>query len=359
MITKEQAQKALRKAKGNRSEAARALGITRNALRWALEQNCVDLAQQLRDTKDELEALRKHTSQKMPRVLRREKGSGLREGVALSMLSDLHVEELVRPDSTPVGNAFNLAIAEFRLHRYFNALLWATSFNRQAFAIRELVLMINGDLITGHLHDDNIEAAQLPPQAAALWVQQRIAAGLRLLLAQGGFERITCVCLVGNHGRTTKKMRTQTAAGHSHESWVYAGLAAQFAEEPRLVFRIPNSTHDYFQTYDFWHRVHHGHDVSYGGGMGGITIPINKAVAGWDCAKRVDYTWLGHFHQYIDTGRVAVNGSLIGFNAYALSLKASPEPPAQLFAIVDSKRGKSVRLPLWVSDPSKEGALWT
>jgi hypothetical protein len=46
--------------------------------------------------------------------------------------------------------------------------------------------------------------------------------------------------------------------------------------------------------------------------------------------------------------RIQVNGSVIGFNAYAMSIKATPEPPQQFFHLLDSRRGKTAQCPIWV-----------
>jgi hypothetical protein len=59
---------------------------------------------------------------------------------------------------------------------------------------------------------------------------------------------------------------------------------------------------------------------------------------------------MGHWHQLVDYGDVTVNGSLIGYNAYAMSVRAKPEPPQQAFYVLDSKRGKSCRAPIWVTE---------
>lgn len=89
------------------------------------------------------------------------------------------------------------------------------------------------------------------------------------------------------------------------------------------------SAHQYARVYDFYLHFHHGNEISYGGGIGEIMIPVNKAVAGWDSVRRCDYHNFGHFHQYIDTGNVALNGSGIGYSAYSMSGKFRPEDPQQ------------------------------
>jgi hypothetical protein len=47
---------------------------------------------------------------------------------------------------------------------------------------------------------------------------------------------------------------------------------------------------------------------------------------------------------------LVTNGSLIGFNPFAVSIGAKYEPPQQAFFLVDSKRGKTASYPIWVED---------
>ena len=92
--------------------------------------------------------------------------------------------------------------------------------------------------------------------------------------------------------------------------------------------------------------------MKYGGGVGGIYIPVNKAINDWNKTVRdVDLDVFGHFHQYIDAGNFVCNGSLIGYNAYAVAIKASFEPPQQAFFLVNRKyRSKTMATPIFVSD---------
>jgi len=53
-------------------------------------------------------------------------------------------------------------------------------------------------------------------------------------------------------------------------------------------------------------------------------------------------------HQFKDGGNFICNGSLIGYNAFALSIKADYEKPKQAFFLVDKKRGKSIVAPIWL-----------
>jgi hypothetical protein len=334
--------------------ATRAKEEARQAKRDAKE-----LMKELEKAREVASALTVLTSQPLPEVQRVELGSGLREATAVALASDWHVEEMVTPNADTAGNAYNLEIANLRARRFFSAVEWSIKHAQSAFKIRNLVLWLGGDLTTGQLHEENLETGQLQPLEAMLWVQDRIASGIRYLLASDvGLERLDVICSYGNHGRFTKRMRAGTGAGHNSDWLMYQTLASMFAEEERVNFQADKAEHQFHTVYDKKLHFHHGHRVNYGGGVGGITIPLNKASAQWDKVRNCDYHHYGHFHQYIDTGSTLVNGSLIGFNAYAMSIKATPEVPQQAFYLLDSKRGKSTRTPLWVSDPSGERKLW-
>jgi len=297
------------------------------------------------------------TGKPLPPVERLELGSGLREATAVGLLSDAHAETLVYPWATPNGNTYTLDIADLRLRRFFSSYEWMVQ-SAASFKIRNAIVWLGGDFITSHLHPENVETAQLGPNSAILWVQERLINGLKqLLYGPCGFERIDVICSEGNHPRTTEKMRASTAVEHNLEWLMYQSIRLAIKDERLNVLATP-TMHQYHDVYGFKLHFHHGHEIRYSGGIGGITIPINKAVAAWDRVRTCHYHHFGHYHQYIDTGNVVVNGSLIGYDAFAMSIKAAPEPPQQAFYLLDAKRGKSLRAPLWVGDPENEALIW-
>jgi hypothetical protein len=57
---------------------------------------------------------------------------------------------------------------------------------------------------------------------------------------------------------------------------------------------------------------------------------------------------MGHFHQLFQaTKDCIVNGSGIGFNAYAQRIGASPEEPMQGFCLLDKKYGLTIKTPIF------------
>jgi hypothetical protein len=290
------------------------------------------------------------TSRPLEPVRRCEKTSGLREATATALFSDVHCEQQVRLGETPVANEYNLDIADRSIARFFEGYRWLLDFHRTAFRITDVTLWLGGDLMTGHIHEENKETTASTPIETVLWLRSRIISGIDLLLADPQTERIRVPCSYGNHGRNTAKPYRAKGAAHSYEWLLYQWLATHYEKERRVQFLADQSAHQYLQVYDWTSHFHHGDETNYQGGVGGITIPLNKAVAQWDIARRCDFHNFGHWHQYIDTGRIVVNGSVVGFDAYAMSIKAAPEPPQQAFYLIDSKRGKICKSPIWVRD---------
>lgn len=316
-----------------------------------LESRCRTLVSDLSDARAHLDLVREVEAAERPSpiVCRDRSRLPRREATALACASDWHLEEEVDPAKVAGRNRYNLEIAEQRVRRFFESVRWATTYNRSAFTIRDLVLWLGGDLITGYLHPDNVETNQLSPVNAIAFALAHIEAGIRYLLEDPELERIVIPCNDGNHGRLTEKMRVAARTDNSIEWLLYTMLARTFANEPRVTFDVARGSHVYLDVYGRTIRFTHGDDTRYGGGVGGVTIPIYKALARWDTVRRADLTVMGHYHQLTSLRDLIINGSLIGHSPYALSIGARFEEPAQAFTIIDSLRGKSVSVPLWVA----------
>jgi hypothetical protein len=94
----------------------------------------------------------------------------------------------------------------------------------------------------------------------------------------------------------------------------------------------------------------HGHNIRFAGGVGGVYIPINKAINQWNKLRHAYLDILGHFHTFRDGGNFIVNGSLCGYNAFAISIKADFEEPRQCFMLIDKKRGKTIVAPILLNE---------
>lgn len=287
-----------------------------------------------------------------PRIAPRERVSRLAEATPLILASDWHIEEEVRPEQVQGRNRYNLEIATRRMERYFEAARWAIDHQRQVpFKIRDAILWLGGDFITNFLHEDNVESNLLHPTEAILMAQAEITKGIDFLLQDPEIEQWIIPCCDGNHGRTTKKMHSATRTQNSLEVFLYAQLARHYAKEPRIKFILPTSSFTFLDdVYGRTIRFLHGDVFKYHGGIGGITVPLFRALGRWETLKHADLTVMGHWHQRICLPNLMVNGSLIGFNAYAQDIAASFEPPVQSLRMLEPRRWCSSDIPLWVSE---------
>lgn len=315
---------------------------TRNDLRRALER--------IDELNATVAAYERFTSEPLrpvtPAVLR----PGKRSAAAVALLSDVHAEErVVRTDAIP--NEYDLTIAERRVARFFEAVVWLTRTASATFDIGTVVLWLGGDLISGDIHDELLETCAVPPAEAMLTVRAWIASGLKRMLQKLPDASIVVPCSLGNHARTTPRMRAATGYGHSWEWVLYQVLAHDFRDEPRVKFHATRDEMQYLQVFDTTLAFHHGHRLRYNGGIGGLTIPMIKAVHRWQQWRDCDYYHFGHFHTRANPSeQIMVNGSVIGPSPYSFAIGAAPEPPVQSFFVLDAKRGKTMSSPIWVHE---------
>lgn len=307
---------------------------------------------QLEAERDALLKLSDNTPQIMdipPRV-----SNGQSESAAVIVWSDWHLEEEVRAEAVGNKNEYNLKICDQRFANLLHGGLAWYNIESKKTAIKEIVIAALGDFISGSIHEDLAESNLLAPVDAIYKAQGMLISGLRFMLDQTPPDvQITVVCHSGNHGRMTKKQRIATEAGNSLEQFMYYGIRDFFKNEPRLKFIVATGYHTFLRFFEgrYEVRFHHGHQMSYQGGVGGITISVNKAIAQWNKAHKVDLDVFGHFHTKFDGGNFIANGSLIGYNSYAVSIKASFEKPSQTFFLINKEFAeKTVVAPIFVQE---------
>jgi hypothetical protein len=256
---------------------------------------------------------------------------------AIVVLSDWHVEEGVSLEQTSGLNAYDLEVADARIAELAERIATLVEHERQLVKLDRIVVAALGDFISGHIHEELLETTHLAPLAATRWAAERIRGIVDLCADLAG--EVIVVTQPGNHGRSNHgKPRAATEHDHSFEQNAYLVLAGA---EPRknVHWRVNEGYLGHLDLDGFVVRYHHGHAIKYGGGVGGITIPVNKAIAQWNRSRHANLDIFGHWHQFgWLRGRYVSNGSLIGMNAYGIRIKAEFEPPCQAFVVVDHKR---------------------
>ena len=268
------------------------------------------------------------------------------EAAAVVMASDWHVEEVVRPEAVSGLNEYNLEIADARIKKFFGGIHKLTRIERAGIDIKTLVLILGGDFLSGYIHEELEESNELSPTQTIIWLRDRLVSGINSLRSEGGFDRIVIPCVVGNHGRTTKKKRIATSTANSYEWLLYHFLAREL---PDCDWHIAEGYHLYLDVFGKILRIHHGDGLRYQGGIGGLTIPLEKAIAAWNKGRVADLDLFGHWHTFQQSQKWLSNGSLIGYSPFAVEIKAPFEPPQQTYFLLDAKRGRTGTWPIFVS----------
>lgn len=267
------------------------------------------------------------------------------EAVAVAMASDWHVEETVEGVSVNGLNEFNLDIADARIAKFFRGVIRLTQIERHGADISTCLLWLGGDLMTGFIHEELAETNGLTPTQTILWLQDRLIGGIAALALE--FDQVLVATSYGNHGRTTKKPRHATGAANSYEWMLYKMLEGRTSHLANVQWQIGESYHNMVEVYGKTIRFHHGDGLKYQGGIGGLTIPVEKAIAAWNKSPiKADLDVFGHWHSQMQNPKFCANGSLIGYNAYAISIKAAYEPPQQTFFLFDRTRGRTMTTPI-------------
>lgn len=274
------------------------------------------------------------------------------ESAAVMNWSDWHIEERVLPGQVGGRNEYNTKIRNERFHALCQGTLAWFGIENAKTTIKTFVLALLGDFITGSIHADLAEANILPPAEAIYEAQNMLMSGIKFLRYHLPSDvEIIVVCHSGNHGRMTVEQRIATETGNSLECYMYYALRDVFQNTPKVRFLIATGYHSVVSFFEDQYKVrfHHGHQVRYQGGVGGVTIPANKAIAQWNCYSPVNLDVFGHHHQRFDGGTFICNGSLMGYNAYAVAIKARFEKPSQTFFLINREHAeKTMVAPVFV-----------
>lgn len=266
------------------------------------------------------------------------KKKGVRYAVAL--FSDAHIEETVVPSSVLNMNEYNVEIAEKRIKTYFQNLCECINED----CVDDLIFASLGDTISGYIHDELSQCNSMTPIEATLKAQSLIYCGLKYLCENTKLRSIKFIGIVGNHSRTTKKIQHANGFKLSYEWLMYKNIEQQSkCEKLPIEFCIPESEVAVVNMPDGQKFIFaHGFQIR-GGGTGtvcGIYPSLNRLALKWGKVFGQDRIYIGHFHQCVSINNAVVNGSIIGYNSFALTNGMSYEEPAQMYEVYDTNNGQ-------------------
>jgi len=265
--------------------------------------------------------------------------------IPVALWSDWHVEQRVDPATIHRLNEYNPEIAKDRVTYMVNNMVKLLQHQSSFVYFDTLCIMVNGDIINGYIHEEFLEDNFMSPTQAILYASDILRSAL-LFVAENSpttVKKIIVICNYGNHGRTGKEKKQATGYKNSYEWAMYNFLANDLSRHSIFEFHVPSSLihhHEFeFKGRKFVTRTWHGDNIKFQGGIGGITVPLNKFILRADQNIRADYNFMGHFHTLHDaTKNAVVNGSVVGYDTYAYNLGLPYEPPMQSLKLIDLDR---------------------
>lgn len=221
----------------------------------------------------------------------------------------------------------------------------------------ELVILINGDIIAGVIHDQEWAVDLLTTQfAGAISIFSQA-----ISFAAQHFAKVRVVCTPGNHGRAMHKGSKDRAMTHkwdSYENMVYLALREIFkTRHSNVEFTIPESPYAIVDIQGHKFLVTHGDTVINVGNPGrnlnmkSINEQINKVnsqlIRGDENFAAIV---VGHVHvstiQETESGTMLlINGTMSGLDAYAQSLGIFSKNATQtIFEVVNGHPVGDIRL---------------
>lgn len=287
-----------------------------------------------------------------------------RAGIPFAFWSDWHYGEVVSREQTGGANAYNRVIAQARIRK----LVESTIRLAKGFAFKEgdgkgavpgIVCALGGDMISGDIHEELAETNELPPFVCVQEVYDLLVWGIDQLKEH--FGNVFVPCVVGNHGRTTRKPRAKNRAYLSYEWNLYTMLERHYANDNSVSFMVPGETDALFRVAGHRFLLTHGDTLGVKGGDGiiGALGPIARGTvkfrnSEYKIGREFDYLIMGHWHQELWIGRTFVNNALKGYDEYARTfLRAEPSRPSQSLWFVHPEFGVTSRVSVYVDTGEK------
>jgi predicted phosphodiesterase len=288
------------------------------------------------------------------------KADAKHHGIPCLQLSDIHWGAVIKPEEINFINAYNLHIAHLRLKRTFEGTIKLARDYFAGLTYDGCQVFLPGDMHSGSIHDELAQTNEVTMADSIVSLAEPLVAGITMLAEEFGKVRIACV--VGNHGRTTKKPRAKLRATDSYDYLTYRILARDFAKDPRVQVTVSKSADLAVQIHNTRYMLTHGDQFKGGTGISAELAPLllgvhrklrRDAAAGtpWDIMV------MGHFHKtlMLPHNGLIVGGSTMGYDEYAFHQNFKPEPPMSAFWVNTPERGVTFMAPVHAMKRGEEG----
>lgn len=281
----------------------------------------------------------------------------------LLVMSDWHFEERVNGAGVMGLNHYDVPTACKRAWRVVHA---AMDWKRDAeaggrFAVDELTVVLNGDMLTGTLHGLERHSSAPNIVRAALACGDLLAAAIADLAE--GFGRVRVIGVAGNHGRLPDDRKVPTK--DPTRSWDYVAYQVarrRLANYGNVAWHLPEAYGALFEVAGHLCYATHGNFipnslgvVGYGMRRFGATLAGNLQSTG----RALRYVFAGHWHAPSSSEFAGVEAficpSLIGTQEYTFLSGGAVTRSAQDLFVFDRTLGCVTRERLYGEGPGYEG----
>jgi hypothetical protein len=279
-------------------------------------------------------------------------------GTPILLLSDLHLDEVVDLREMNGYNQYNREIAELRLAKVVHRSIKILRDYWHGTTYDGIILALAGDNFSGNIHDELRETNEdTMLGSVAHWIPQ-LAGAIKILADEFGKVHVPVVS--GNHGRSTQKKRYKRNARDNFDWFIGVQLAGIFADDKRVTFAVSDAQDTTFDVYGWRVMMTHGDQSGGGGGIGGIWPPIMRMLAKKQQAQAAmgrgfDLGIMGHWHQLTWGQGFIINGSLKGYDEFAMGLNFKPDKAEQGLWVMTPERKITWRADVVAEDRDAEG----
>ena len=264
--------------------------------------------------------------------------------IVVAPLTDTHIGESVNAEQMLSLNKYNFTVFNKRLFGWANQVLNLVTYRRNIAPVNHLIIPMLGDMISGDIHEELARSNISNCMEQMIRGANLIAQALMHLAPH--FKSIEVPCVVGNHGRMTRKPPMKD----KYLDWdymLYQWVAAFCKNQKNITFDISKSFANLFSVYDKKILIMHGDSVSGAGSNTSITRAITSFRGVLQYKKNLaaelnikedvvhfDNVMIGHFHRIdeidIGTGELHICGCMKGPDEFALQRLHTATKPKQL-----------------------------
>lgn len=277
-------------------------------------------------------------------------GRGVKNGARggpITIWSDFHYGEVVDGAQINGINKFDMKIAKDRFHRLVDTTidLCDNHMGRAGIKYPGIVVCLGGDMIGGDIHEELLATNDRTPHQSVNDLTDMLGSGLETLASRYG--RVFVPAVVGNHGRSTHKMRMKNRVYTNYDWSIYCNLERDFRKDKRIKFLVPSGPDAHFTMFGHRYLLTHGDSLGVKGGDGIIgslgpimrgTIKLHNSML--QIGQQFDTVIMGHWHNYITLPGLVVNNALKGYDEYAMmQLRAKPSRASQALWFTHPEHG--------------------